>query len=113
MSHALRALFEVGQSTHRPAVVSQGLLDWVADQGRVVIVRLTLDYCPLTDATLPSPSRRIETTADDADHALSLLSELYDQEEQSCSDDRFEIWDRHGKIPAPVDPTAPFAIAPF
>ncbi len=102
MSDYLRDLFQLGQATHQPAFVRKDILSWIADQGRFAIVRLTLDYCPHTDAILPTPSRRLHATVDDVEAGYATLTALYAADEECASEDWFEVWDRDGKVVPPV-----------
>ncbi len=112
MSDLLRSLFQLGQSEHSPAFVRRDVLAWLADQGRVAVVRLSIDYCPHTDAALPTPSRRLHATADDVDQAYDLLARLYEAEEAEGGDDWFEIWGRDGRI-LPTEAPQPALVDDF
>lgn len=98
MSDQLQALFQLAQSEHAPAFVRRDVVAWLADQGRLAIVRVSLDHCPFTDATLPTPSRRLHATADDMVQARGMVDDLHHAEYEAGGDDWFEIWDHDGGL---------------
>lgn len=92
MSHDLQAAYAVSQIRHQSAQFDPAIVGWLRDQGRIAIVRETMAYCPITDATLPSPHRFLAATADDEADVGAVIAALHARNEDD--EVRFDVYPR-------------------
>lgn len=104
--------FQWSNANHFPAQVGQAQIDRLVAVGLCAVVEEIPQYCPITDAQLHNPARRIVSIHASRDQAQDEAAERAQADWEGCGDNGYVVYPREPRpwiaFPRDTDQECPF-----